>query len=75
MKEGEVMKKVIKVEGMSCDHCVKRITNAINEIEGAKCLNISLGHKTVEVQCDNEDTLSKIEASITDAGYEVVNNE
>jgi copper ion binding protein len=75
MKEGEVMKKVIKVEGMSCDHCVKHITNAINEIEGAKCLNISLDHKTVEVQYDNDDTLSKIEASITDAGYEVVNNE
>ena len=66
------MKKIINVDGMSCEHCVKRITNAVNEIEGAKCLNISLEDKTVEVEVSNDDVLKQVEDAIIDVGYEVV---
>lgn len=66
------MNKIIKVSGMSCEHCIKRITNAINEIEGAKCINISLENETVEVEYLNEEILKQIEDAIIDLGYEVV---
>lgn len=66
------MDKIIKVEGMSCEHCVKRITNAVNEIDGAKCLNVSLEDNTVEVNVTNEDTLKQVEEAIVDVGYDVV---
>lgn len=69
------MNKVIRVAGMSCDHCVKRITNAINEIEDAKCLNVSLEDNTVTVEYSDDDVLSHIEEAIEDAGYEVLINE
>lgn len=66
------MNKVIKVEGMTCNHCIKRITNAINEIHGAKCLNIYLENKTVVVEVLNDEVLNQIEDIIIDLGYEVV---
>lgn len=66
------MNKIIKVQGMSCEHCVKRITNAINEIEGAECINISLENETVEVEYLNEEVLKQIEDAIIDLGYEIV---
>lgn len=66
------MNKIIKVEGMSCEHCVKRITNAINEIEGAKCLNVSLDDNTVTVEVTGDLVLKPIEDAIIDLGYEVV---
>ncbi len=69
------MRKIIKVEGMSCEHCVKRITEIVNEIKGAKCLNISLENKTVEVEFTNDEVLQYIEASVNDVGYEVMNDE
>ncbi|MGE5456277.1 MAG: heavy-metal-associated domain-containing protein [Ignavibacteriales bacterium] len=66
------MNKIIKVQGMSCEHCVKRITNVINEIEGAECINISLENETVEVEYLNEEVLKQIEDAIIDLGYEIV---
>jgi copper ion binding protein len=69
------MRKIIKVEGMSCEHCVKRITNAINEIVGAKCLGISLENKTVEVEFLNDEVLKYIENAIIESGYEVMSDE
>ncbi len=30
------MSKKIYIEGMSCDHCVKHVTNALIEMEGEK---------------------------------------
>lgn len=69
------MKKIIMVDGMSCEHCVKRVTESINEIEGAKCLNVSLADKSVEIEYKDNLILSKIRGSIIDAGYEVMSDE
>jgi copper ion binding protein len=69
------MRKIIKVEGMSCEHCVKRITESINEIVGAKCLDISLENKTVEVDFLNDEVLKYIENAIIESGYEVMSDE
>lgn len=66
------MNKIIKVNGMSCDHCVKRITNAVNEVEGAECLSVSLEDKAVSVEVLNDEVLKQVEDVIIDLGYDVV---
>jgi copper chaperone len=66
------MEKIIKVEGMSCDHCVMRITNVINEIRGAKCLKVSLEDKTVTVTILDDAILKQVFDAIEDVGYEVI---
>lgn len=65
------MKKILTVEGMSCQHCVKAVKNALSEIEGVKSVEVDLAAKKVEVEGDNlQDELLK--SAIEDAGYEVV---
>ncbi|NLW23134.1 MAG: heavy-metal-associated domain-containing protein [Tissierellia bacterium] len=65
------MKKIIKVEGMSCNHCVMAVKNALQELEGVSQVDISLEDKKVEVMGDNLVDESLKEA-IEDAGYDVV---
>jgi copper chaperone len=65
-------KKVLKVDGMSCEHCVKAVTKAAGEFPGVKDLKVDLKGGTVSFNHDPAKTaLKEIEAAITDAGYDV----
>lgn len=65
----------IKVEGMSCDHCVQTIKKAVNEIPGIEKVEVDLEKKEVRVDFDEGKTdLHNISAMITGVGNEVVKN-
>ena len=66
------MKKNIMIEGMSCMHCVGRVKNALEEMEGVKEVTVDLEGKsaTINLEKDIEDALLK--EKIEDAGYDVV---
>ncbi|MDR1315379.1 MAG: copper ion binding protein [Spirochaetales bacterium] len=65
-------KTVLRVEGMSCEHCVKAVTKALEELPGLKDVEVNLKGNTVSFLFDPAKTpLPNIEAAITDAGYEV----
>lgn len=65
------MKKVLKVKGMTCGHCQKRVEDAINKLPGLKGeVNLKKEEVLVTVSGDwNEDL---VRSAITDVGYEVV---
>ena len=66
------MDSVLKVKGMSCQHCVMSVTKALNQLDGIKNIQIDLAKG--EVRFDNTKSVSadRIRNAITDAGYEVV---
>ena len=65
------MKKIMLVEGMSCNHCVIAVTNALKEVEGVSNVDVNLDTKKVEVSGDNlvEEILRD---TVEEAGYDVV---
>ncbi len=65
------MVKVLKVEGMSCNHCVMAVKNALGELDGVQNVDVELasGNVTVTGEALNDDAMK---AAIDDAGYEVV---
>ena len=66
-------KKILKIEGMSCEHCVKAVNNAISGLPGLADVLVDLKGKSVSFSFDPAQTpLTKIEAAITEEGYEVV---
>lgn len=69
------MKKKLNIEGMSCDHCVMRITNALKEIEGVRSVDVNLqgGFALVDLSADVED--SKVEKAVDEAGYDLISIE
>jgi len=72
-REGEnKMLTILKVKGMSCQHCVMSVTKALNQLEGIQ--NIQVDLQKGEVRFDNTKTLAsnRIEKAIEVAGYQVV---
>ena len=65
------MASVLKVKGMSCQHCVISVTKALTKLDGIQ--NVKVDLQKGEVSFDNTKSLGseKIEKSISDAGYEV----
>ena len=66
------MGSVLKVKGMSCQHCVMSVTKALSQLDGIKNVQIDLAKG--EVRFDNSKSLAsdRIQKAITDAGYQVV---
>ncbi|MCG3088086.1 copper chaperone CopZ [Sporosarcina cyprini] len=65
------MKEVLKVEGMSCGHCVNAIESSVGELEGVSAVKVDLANHEVTVEFDKEDTLNKIKETIEDQGYDL----
>ncbi|WP_242215517.1 copper chaperone CopZ [Bacillus cereus group sp. BfR-BA-01383] len=62
----------LKVEGMSCGHCVNSIESNVKELNGVEQVKVQLAEGTVEVTIDSSViTLKDIVAVIEDQGYDV----
>ena len=44
-----MLKKRAIIEGMSCNHCVKRVENALKELEGVQDVKVNLKKKTADI--------------------------
>ena len=63
------MKQVFDVEGMSCNHCAKAVTQAVKQLDPQAQVQVDLAGKKVEV----ESALPReaIAKAIADEGYAV----
>jgi len=66
------MKKKILIEGMSCNHCVNHVKEALNELKGVSAVLVSLDTKSAEIEVVEGVKDEDIKAAIDEAGYEVV---
>ncbi|MDD7733109.1 MAG: heavy metal translocating P-type ATPase [Firmicutes bacterium] len=65
----EKMEKVLKIEGMSCAHCQKRVEDALNRLEGVEA-KVDLEAGLARVKGDHLD-LEAMKKAVEDAGYEM----
>lgn len=63
------MKKVINVEGMSCEHCVAAVTNALEAVDGVKSAKVSLKKKSATVKLDSDVSNDILKKAVDDAGF------
>ncbi len=65
------MKKIITIKGMSCNHCVMAVKNALSEVEGVSKVDVKLEDNNAVVEGEN--LVDKIlKEAIEEAGYDVV---
>ena len=57
------------ITGMTCDHCVNAVTNAVKEIDGVSDVSVSLEAKSAVVTGNVVDA-AKVIAAIVEEGYE-----
>lgn len=63
--------KIVRVDGMTCDHCKGWVEKAINEIDGASA-KVDLKKKVAVVSLARELSNEEIIAAVKKAGYRVV---
>jgi copper ion binding protein len=66
------MKKIINIEGMSCGHCVKRVENALKEIDGIKEVEVVLEENKAIIEFEGQIEDKTLIDAIDDAGYTVL---
>lgn len=45
--------KIIKIEGMSCEHCANSVKNALEELDGISKVEVSLNNKNAQIEYDD----------------------
>jgi copper chaperone len=68
-----MIRKVLNIEGMSCEHCVMAVTRAVSALAGVDSVEVSLENNTATVEYqESKLPLETIEEAIEGQGYDVV---
>lgn len=63
----------LNVEGMSCDHCKMAVTNALEELDGVKSVEVSVEKGKADVAYDAAQVnVDQMKEAIEEQGYDVV---
>ena len=66
----ERMEKKLNVEGMSCQHCVAHVAQALEAVEGVSRVEVSLENASAIVELDGAVSDEALIAAVKNAGYE-----
>lgn len=71
-KVKELSKSTVKIGGMTCQACVKRVERAVNKINGVSEGSVNLATEKLSVSFDGEAVdLDEIKKAVVDAGYSI----
>ncbi|AGT32020.1 copper ion binding protein [Geobacillus genomosp. 3] len=63
----------LQVQGMTCGHCKAAVTNALQQLDGVRRVDVHLEQGTVDVEYDEAKvTVDQLKTAIEDQGYDVV---
>jgi len=65
------MKKTLTIEGMSCGHCVKHTTDALEGLDGVSQVAVDLEKKTAVLEAEGSVTDDMLQNAVKEAGYSV----
>jgi len=66
------MTKTLKIEGMSCMHCVGAVTKTLKALGGVSNVAVDLENKSATVEIAGTVTDKVLCDAVEEAGYEVV---
>ena len=60
-----------RVDGMTCDHCVRAVTTELVMVPGVRSVDVDLAQGTVTVTSDGPIDLDDVREAVDEAGYEL----
>jgi len=60
----------LQVEGMSCNHCINAVTQAVQDIDASAKVNVVLAEQKVSIASTAD--LERIKSAVEEAGYPVL---
>ena len=70
LKNPVIGKKIVHIEGMTCEHCVQSVKKALNEIKGVSA-RVDLQKKEAVVSYDREIANDVLKKTVEKAGFQV----
>ena len=61
----------IKIDGMSCQHCVDAVKKAVDALDGVHSSNVEVGSATVSFD-ESKTNREQISSAIQTAGYKIL---
>jgi copper ion binding protein len=68
---GIIMEQIVKVKGMSCQHCVKAVTKALQNLDGVKSVEVSLEKGEAKMEVERPLDIKVLDEALKKAGYEM----
>jgi copper chaperone CopZ len=62
---------IIDIDGMSCEHCVRHVSEALEALSGVAAVSVSLADNQASVQTGDDFDEAAARAAVDEAGYEV----
>ena len=69
---GSKITKTIFIKGMSCEHCSKRVEDALKSVKGVKAIQVNLETKNAVVILKTDVDNEILKVAVEDVGFEVV---
>lgn len=66
------LKRVVKIDGMSCNHCAKTVENTLLSIDGITKAKVNLKEKTAIIILDSNIDNNIIKDKINELEYKVL---
>ena len=61
----------INVVGMTCDHCIKAVTEEVMNIDGVQSVQVDLDSGVVAIDASHEISRDLLLEAVDEAGYEL----
>jgi copper chaperone len=71
LREGMMAEAIMKIEGMSCQHCVMRVRKAVDQLPGVSRSDVKVGTALVEYD-ESRIKATDLEQAVEQAGYRVI---
>ncbi|MEG1473887.1 MAG: heavy metal-associated domain-containing protein [Christensenella sp.] len=65
------MNKVMKIDGMACEHCSARIEKLLNAMEGVRA-EVSLADKSAKIEAEGDVREDELREVVENAGFQVI---
>ena len=63
--------KTYTVTGMTCDHCVRSVTEEVEKVPGVRDVRVDLASGQVTVSSESDLDDAAVAAAVDEAGYEM----
>ena len=68
-----MVKSTLKIQGMTCNHCVMRVAKALKAVPGVQDAQVDLQKGEAVVSYDETKvTMEKLSFAVVEAGYKIV---
>jgi copper chaperone CopZ len=63
--------RTLAIDGMSCGHCVARVTKTLSALPGVVVHDVNVGSARISFDPDGQTSMQQVNSALHEAGYPV----